>query len=131
MTKRPELDGVRGIAIILVMLYHFSPLTGFYPLIKLCAPGWAGVDVFFVLSGFLITGNLLDTKQYRNYFSVFYFRRTLRVFPLYFGCLVGFAVLHFLLSTNPTSENYRKDFISYLLYLSNWRAAAIDKGSIP
>ncbi|HTR01818.1 MAG TPA: acyltransferase [Thermoanaerobaculia bacterium] len=83
----PELDGVRGIAILLVMLFHFQgvrppgiPKFLTYPMIL----GWSGVDLFFVLSGFLITRILISTRGAPNYFSAFYARRILRIFPLYF-----------------------------------------------
>jgi peptidoglycan/LPS O-acetylase OafA/YrhL len=86
-----SLDGVRGLAILLVILYHFSSslsVLGFAnPALGLLRFGWCGVDVFFVLSGFLITGVLLDTKASPDYFRNFYARRVLRIFPLYYGSL--------------------------------------------
>lgn len=101
MTRRPEagvipaLDGLRGVAIILVMLHHFTyhrPTAGIDGLIgDVLFFGWAGVDLFFVLSGFLITGILLDTRDSGRYFSTFYARRILRIFPLYY--LVLFLAL--------------------------------------
>ncbi len=86
----PELDGIRGLAIFLVFVFHYlkfkeggSPVYQFLPeAIRSC---WCGVDLFFVLSGFLITGILLDTKRNPRYFTNFYSRRTLRIFPLYFS----------------------------------------------
>ena len=84
----PALDGVRGIAILLVLFHHFTlfdPVTtigawlGFGALL-----GWSGVDVFFVLSGFLITGILIDARGSDRYFASFYMRRVLRIFPLYY-----------------------------------------------
>jgi peptidoglycan/LPS O-acetylase OafA/YrhL len=89
----PALDGLRGIAIALVMLCHFLPyndqptsLIGrlFFFIGR---AGWAGVDLFFVLSGFLITGILLDAKGGPHFFRNFYARRTLRIFPLYYFVL--------------------------------------------
>ncbi len=88
--KVPALDGVRGIAILVVMFNHFllRPLVPNTPFWKLIDSGWLGVDLFFVLSGFLITGILLDTKHRERYWSTFFRRRALRIFPLYY-----FAVL--------------------------------------
>ncbi len=93
----PALDGVRGVAILLVILYHFASsmqVLGINsPLLVPFAFGWCGVDVFFALSGFLITGILLDTKASANYFRAFYARRVLRIFPLYYGALALMIVL--------------------------------------
>jgi peptidoglycan/LPS O-acetylase OafA/YrhL len=91
----PELDGVRGIAIILVLLTHFFSYTmlgrtwtGIPKLVfNVTVFGWLGVDLFFILSGFLITGILFDTKGADHYFRDFYIRRALRIFPLYLAVL--------------------------------------------
>ena len=84
----PELDGLRGLAIILVLICHYCsivPIDNW--LIRVGQVGWVGVNLFFILSGFLITGILYDSKGQQFYFRNFYARRTLRVFPLYFGVL--------------------------------------------
>jgi peptidoglycan/LPS O-acetylase OafA/YrhL len=93
-----SLDGLRGIAILLVFFFHYLPRNSHNPLSWLASVGWSGVDLFFVLSGFLITGILYDTRKATNFFKVFYARRALRLFPLYFFAvsivLVVAALLH-------------------------------------
>jgi peptidoglycan/LPS O-acetylase OafA/YrhL len=89
----PPLDGLRGLAILMVMLFHFGTELNRNKLpqhaLKIVAEvGWTGVDLFFVLSGFLITGILLDSREADNYFSSFYFRRVLRIFPVYYFSLL-------------------------------------------
>jgi peptidoglycan/LPS O-acetylase OafA/YrhL len=95
----PQLDGLRGIAVLLVVLYHFIPsigLTGggFWFHFQNCFRfGWSGVDLFFVLSGFLIGGILLDARESPSYFRTFYSRRFYRIFPLYYIWIFFYAVL--------------------------------------
>jgi len=100
----PALDGLRGVAILMVMCVHFlavckSEILPFGPDItrlffKIAGQGSLGVNLFFVLSGFLITGILIDTKDCRNYFFTFYARRVVRIFPVYY--LTLFATLFIL-----------------------------------
>ncbi|MGB8475412.1 MAG: acyltransferase [Candidatus Acidiferrum sp.] len=91
------LDGLRGVAILVVMLYHFTRgyINGAFHgvLYQVSNVGWCGVDLFFVLSGFLITGILCDAKDGVHYFQNFYMRRVLRIFPLYYGFLLVLFVL--------------------------------------
>jgi len=95
----PELDGIRGIAIAMVLVAHFSEVvakpgtTLAYALVPLRLT-WSGVDLFFVLSGFLIGGILLDARESTNYFRVFYTRRFFRIVPIYAMLLVcvGFTM---------------------------------------
>jgi peptidoglycan/LPS O-acetylase OafA/YrhL len=92
-------DGLRGTAILMVMAFHawgvIPGLSGQHPTARLdrylahvFSSGWAGVDLFFVISGFLLTGNLYDARGSRTYFRSFYARRFLHVFPLYYAFLV-------------------------------------------
>lgn len=102
----PVLDGIRGIAVLLVMTYHFWVVgiargadsvggtprwEGVYAYVV--GMGWIGVDLFFVLSGFLITGILCDSRESPHYFRVFYGRRTVRIFPLYYAALTVFFLV--------------------------------------
>ena len=108
------LDGVRGLAILMVMAVHFvgdAPANGTLQrlAVKASSYGVLGVDLFFVLSGFLITGLLLEAKGQPRYFRNFYARRTLRIFPLYYGVLaVLFLVLPALVTPSPLLEVARR-----------------------
>jgi peptidoglycan/LPS O-acetylase OafA/YrhL len=92
----PELDTLRGIAVSMVVLFHAFAFTyglsGLSVIPKVSVGmtmcGWTGVNLFFVLSGFLITGILLDTKSRADYYKRFYLRRALRILPLYYAVLV-------------------------------------------
>lgn len=98
--RLPVLDGVRGFAVLYVILFHFylTPPADIGSLKRigfaLIDLGFTGVDLFFVLSGFLITGILLANTNSENYFSSFYARRILRIFPLYYLlCLVSIVII--------------------------------------
>ncbi len=98
--RMPELDGLRGLAILMVFLVHYLALSenGAQAswMSRARVPfklGWSGVDLFFVLSGFLIGGILLDAKESPRYFRTFYLRRLFRILPIYFAWLGLFAVV--------------------------------------
>ena len=101
VSRIPELDGLRGIAILSVVLMHYfyNPdpnLKGpIHQIQRIFALGWSGVDLFFVLSGFLIGGILLDQRGSTSYFKTFYLRRAFRILPVYYLwiCLFIFFVL--------------------------------------
>jgi peptidoglycan/LPS O-acetylase OafA/YrhL len=101
----PALDGLRGIAVLLVLCVHL--VTGWHhnPILRTffvaTSFGWSGVDLFFVLSGFLITRILLSAKGNEGYFRNFYMRRVLRIFPLYYGVLVATLLLAPLIMAGP------------------------------
>jgi peptidoglycan/LPS O-acetylase OafA/YrhL len=100
-----ELDGIRAIAILAVLTNHFfsndrtEPAVGALhgagaAVYQVAAHGWLGVDLFFVLSGFLITGILLDTRTRARYFRDFWLRRALRILPLVFTVVVILTVFY-------------------------------------
>src|ERR1700722_18106517 len=90
LERRPDLDGLRGVAIIFTVVFHYLVSGGFYshlgpePVLLFLGSLWSGVDIFFVLSGFLIGGIILDNGRADNFFRVFYLRRALRILPVAF-----------------------------------------------
>ena len=80
----PQLDVLRGVAVLAVMLYHITDIVPRLHLKPVFGFGYTGVDLFFVLSGFLITGILVKSKDTKGYFTNFYARRALRIWPLYY-----------------------------------------------
>lgn len=111
----PALDGLRGIAILLVILYHNFSFIHFFNY------GWLGVDLFFVLSGFLITEILINTRDTRNYFKNFYIRRMLRIFPLYYLSLIIILVIFPAIKDFPfTFDFYVDNQLWFWFYLENW-----------
>jgi peptidoglycan/LPS O-acetylase OafA/YrhL len=97
----PELDTLRGIAILLVVFFHgfnfpslmSRPMGPTRILETLALGGWTGVYLFFVLSGFLITGILLESKPKPHYYRRFYIRRALRILPAFYLLLLLLSVL--------------------------------------
>ena len=123
--KIVELDGLRGIAILGVLVCHFAEIfaqsdnpiaSKFY---WFCAQGRNGVDLFFVLSGFLITGILLDARDKQHYFRNFWGRRVLRIFPLYYAYLLLVFLVIYPLTPGLTQE-YMPNPWWYATYLQNW-----------
>jgi peptidoglycan/LPS O-acetylase OafA/YrhL len=116
----PGVDLLRGLAILAVIIFHgFSYSTPLFPwhnklaaaLFHLTSFGWTGVNLFFTLSGFLITGNLIDSDGKSNFYSRFYIRRALRILPAYFLVLIILGV------TRTASLNY---LVVCVIFLANW-----------
>ena len=111
----PALDGLRGIAILLIVFYHNFGFINYFFF------GWLGVDLFFVLSGFLITDILLKTKDSLNYLRNFYVRRVLRIFPLYYLALILFFFIIPVIAPNLLKLNYYlNNQLWFWVYLQNW-----------
>ncbi len=131
--RLPELDGLRGLAILMVFLLHYisnsqnntgqlgGPLYRFAAIFRL---GWSGVDLFFVLSGFLIGGILLDAHDSPNYFRTFYIRRVHRIVPVYYAWVTIFAIVGYLgtrwvAPQSSTAVVTSVPVITYYLFLQN------------
>jgi peptidoglycan/LPS O-acetylase OafA/YrhL len=124
----PGLDGVRGLAILITVLHNSGTILQSGPdvswVIKVATTitwsGWVGVQLFFVLSGFLITGILLEQRETPHYFRNFYIRRALRIFPVYYLTLtIAFLVVP-LFASPQYGDLVKREGIWYWTYLSNW-----------
>jgi peptidoglycan/LPS O-acetylase OafA/YrhL len=121
--QMPVLDALRGVAILLVLAHRFNVTTHpqSLPARVLCAlmeGGWVGVQLFFVLSGFLITGILLDSRGAPSYYRSFFARRVLRIFPLYYVVLaVTFIAIPLVTGRQPAGYQHQAWLWTYL---SNW-----------
>lgn len=116
----PELQGLRGIAVLAVVVYHSHPRLEGTAVYKAALWGWAGVTLFFVLSGFLITSILLEAREKPHFFRNFYGRRALRIWPVYLLALaVCYLTADWFIGL-PVSEAIRKaPWWAYLLFLQN------------
>jgi peptidoglycan/LPS O-acetylase OafA/YrhL len=136
----PELDGLRAVAILLVMAYHLWDYRGVsaigQAMNRVAREGWIGVDVFFALSGFLITRILLRSRASPSYYASFYIRRSLRIFPLYYAVLALLTVGGLVASAlgirigELPPEQLGRIWLNYL-YLSNFALAFLGSNAIP
>ncbi len=125
----PALDGIRGLAILLVLVWHYfnnqikaDPNTLTHALKKATNLTWSGVDLFFVLSGFLIGGLLIENRNASNLLKVFYVRRACRIFPLYFLWVAIFMVCVYFVDHPRYNWLFKNPLPlwSYLTYLQNF-----------
>src|SRR5579859_3776089 len=118
----PELDGLRGLAVLAVLFYHcHTRLVGTW-VYGAALWGWAGVNLFFALSGFLITSILLEARDKPHYFRNFYMRRALRIWPVYFLLLVVcYAVPEWFLGDTLAHQGQWKIVLAYVLFIQNLR----------
>ena len=120
----PALDGLRGVAILLVVLYHN------FGFIRQSYFGGLGVDLFFVLSGFLITDILMNAVDKPNFLRNFYMRRLLRILPLYYLSLIIFLfILPSITSPGIKWDYYTNNQFFLWTYLQNWLYIFKDPGN--
>jgi peptidoglycan/LPS O-acetylase OafA/YrhL len=127
--RLPALDGIRGVAILLVLSIHLFAwdrpgirwIDAFY---RVLSAGWIGVDLFFVLSGFLITGILIRARGRDRYFINFYARRAVRILPLYYGMIFVGLVYAWLRPLDPAVQSFWTNQKWLWTYLANYPDAA-------
>lgn len=135
----PALDGLRALAVLVVVQHNVSLLHGDHGLLvrqleNMLHRGWMGVQLFFVLSGFLITRILLDSQRSPEYFKSFYSRRALRIFPLYYATLIFLFLVLPSLGKTPALLAEDTPFLRQVwlwTYLSNWTGARGFGGGTP
>lgn len=114
-----SLDGLRCLSILAVVWHHATPGV---PRLPISHTGFLGVDMFFVLSGFLIVTLLLRERDRKGHFSIlrFYGRRMLRLFPVYYGFLAGLTLLFLLRPDGQMGRHFFSEIPYYLTHTSNW-----------
>jgi peptidoglycan/LPS O-acetylase OafA/YrhL len=120
-TRFPALDGIRALAVTMVFATHYGGgaksgwLLNLYNSLRL--RGWMGVDLFFTLSGFLITGILYDTRNDSRFFARFFARRSVRIFPVFYLVVVILSML-----TPIFHYEWRPGHLPFLIYMGNFLA---------
>jgi peptidoglycan/LPS O-acetylase OafA/YrhL len=116
----PELQGLRGLAVLGVVFYHCHPRLEGTWIHYASLWGWAGVNLFFVLSGFLITSILLEAREKPHYFRNFYGRRALRIWPVYVLVLViCYANAPWFTGTGPVQAIKTAPWLAYVFFVQN------------
>jgi peptidoglycan/LPS O-acetylase OafA/YrhL len=130
----PELDGIRGLALIMVLIYHLinnqilltdNPSQFEIIIRKLSYFTWSALDLFFVLSGYLIAKVLIENKSSENYFRTFYIRRILRIMPLFYLLLLCYYILRTTGIADPEGFLFNNELPlwSYFVYIQNYMMA--------
>jgi peptidoglycan/LPS O-acetylase OafA/YrhL len=122
----PQLDGLRAVAVVLVLMHHMEDLSLPGALRYLSSLGWIGVDAFFVLSGFLITKILLGCEPGIRSFGLFVLRRTLRTWPLYFAVLL---IAYLTIRHDPAGREI--NWLQHVFFLQNYTPAFIARCVAP
>lgn len=136
-SRIPELDGIRGLAVIMVLLFHLinnqmgqSHIEAFHwkALQNITSFFWSGVDLFFILSGFLIGSILLKHRESNNYFKAFYIRRFLRIVPVFYLLLVIYILMRKLNIPDPGNFLYLNELplLPFFLFIQNYVQAHFD-----
>ena len=137
--REPTLDGLRGVAVLMVVAYHAALFGGFTTRSRADAlfntvvrTGWMGVDLFFVLSGFLITGILRDSRGSERYFRTFYIRRFLRIVPACYAFLLLYLAVgpRILPSSQAPALSWRA-LVLAASYLSNYPTGLVGWAVLP
>jgi peptidoglycan/LPS O-acetylase OafA/YrhL len=116
----PELDGLRGLAILWVVLYHCHPRLAGTWIYYASLWGWAGVVLFFILSGFLITSILLTTRDKPHFFHNFHARRALRIWPVYILLLVVvYLNAPWFIGPSVTAAIRTAPWLAYIFFVQN------------
>jgi peptidoglycan/LPS O-acetylase OafA/YrhL len=129
--RRRDLDGLRGVAVLLVVFFHYVCHSGYFrhlgprPIALFLDSLWSGVDIFFVLSGFLIGGIIFDHGSSDNFFRVFYSRRALRILPVAFFA-IAFSFLVIPIFNSAVVPQSQVPALAYLLFINNfWTARGL------
>jgi len=130
MERIPEIDGLRALAALSVFAHH---VFGFAPIVRITGAAWIGVDLFFVISGYLITTILLGMRDAPHYFKTFYMRRTLRIFPPYYAFFLlcfGLAIVFARFDGYHLSTKLWLAFALYgtsLIVVQHWYGGAVSQ----